>query len=161
MNRNIPCNSVPRTLLWLQLGRALLLLLAATCVFAADVPTSALIQPDALAKTLQAGSVEKPIIIQVGFQKLFQQAHIPGSEYIGPGTDAEGIQKLKKRVSSLPKNRALVLYCGCCPWVNCPNIQPAYEALHALGFTNVKVLYIAQNFGADWVSKGYPTEKGE
>jgi len=30
-----------------------------------------------------------------------------------------------------------------------------------MGFTNVKVLYIAQNFGADWVSKGYPTEKSE
>jgi len=30
-----------------------------------------------------------------------------------------------------------------------------------MGFTNVKVLYIADNFGADWVDKGYPTAKGE
>jgi hypothetical protein len=30
-----------------------------------------------------------------------------------------------------------------------------------MGFTNVKVLYIADNFGADWVNKGYPVAKGE
>jgi hypothetical protein len=29
-----------------------------------------------------------------------------------------------------------------------------------MGFTNVEVLYLADNFGADWVSKGYPVEKG-
>ena len=128
--------------------------------FAADVPSAALIQPDELAKVLQSNSA-KPLILQVGFQKLYQQARIPGAEYVGAATDAEGIQKLEKRVSSLPKNKAIVLYCGCCPWWHCPNVQPAYELLHSMGFTNVKVLYIAQNFGADWVSKGYPTEKGQ
>ena len=30
-----------------------------------------------------------------------------------------------------------------------------------MGFTNVKVLYIADNFGTDWVYKGYPTIKGQ
>jgi len=25
----------------------------------------------------------------------------------------------------------------------------------------VKVLYIADNFGSDWVNKGYPTAKGD
>lgn len=128
---------------------------------AADVPSSAQIQPDALAKLLQSNSTEKPLIIQVGFQKLYQQAHIPGAEYVGAANDGPGIQKLEKRVSSLPENKAIVLYCGCCPWWHCPNVQPAYELLHSMGFTNVKVLYIAQNFGADWVSKGYPTEKSE
>jgi len=33
--------------------------------------------------------------------------------------------------------------------------------LRALGFTNVKSLYIANNFGADWVEKGYPVAKGD
>jgi thiosulfate/3-mercaptopyruvate sulfurtransferase len=33
--------------------------------------------------------------------------------------------------------------------------------LQAMGFTNVKILYISNNFGSDWVDKGYPTEKGE
>jgi rhodanese-related sulfurtransferase len=129
--------------------------------FTAELPSSALIQPDALVTILQTNTGAKPLIIQVGFQKLYQQAHIPGSEYIGAGSDGEGIQKLKKRVTTLPKDTAIVLYCGCCPWGHCPNVQPAYQALHAMGYTNVKVLYIAQNFGADWVSKGYPTEKGE
>jgi thiosulfate/3-mercaptopyruvate sulfurtransferase len=128
---------------------------------AADVPSSAQIQPDALAKILQRNSADKPLIFQVGFQKLYQQAHIPGSEYVGPANDAAGIQKLENRVSSLSKNKAIVLYCGCCPWWHCPNVQPAYDLLHSMGFTNVKVLYIAQNFGADWVDKGYPVVRGE
>ncbi len=128
---------------------------------AADVPASALIQPDALVKILQTNTGTKPLILQVGFQKLYQQAHIPGAEYIGAATEAAGIQNLEKRVGSLPKNKAIVLYCGCCPWWHCPNVRPAFELLHSMGFTNVKVLYIAQNFGADWVSKGYPTEKGQ
>jgi hypothetical protein len=29
-----------------------------------------------------------------------------------------------------------------------------------MGFTNVKVLYLADNFGADWADKGFPVEKG-
>jgi len=132
----------------------------ASIAFAADVPSAALIQPETLAKVLQSNAA-KPLILQVGFQKLYQQAHIPGAEYVGAATDAEGIQKLEKRVTSLPKNKAIVLYCGCCPWWHCPNVQPAYELLHSMGFTNVKVLYIGQNFGADWVSKGYPTERGQ
>lgn len=135
-----------------------LLLLSATALFGANIPESAQIQPDALAKIVQ-GSGEKPLVFHVGFEKLYQQAHIPGSEYVGAGSDASGIQKLEKRVSTLPKKKAIVLYCGCCPWWHCPNVQPAYELLHSMGFTNVKVLYIAQNFGADWVSKGYPTTR--
>jgi thiosulfate/3-mercaptopyruvate sulfurtransferase len=128
---------------------------------AADLPASALIQPDALVKILKTNVATKPLIIQVGFQKLYQQVHIPSSEYIGPGSDSDAIQKLKKRVSSLPKNKAIVLYCGCCPWAHCPNVEAAYKALLGMGFTNVKVLFIAQNLGADWVDKSYPTEKGE
>jgi hypothetical protein len=30
-----------------------------------------------------------------------------------------------------------------------------------MGFTKVKVLYIADNFGTDWVDKGYPSVKGQ
>jgi hypothetical protein len=40
-------------------------------------------------------------------------------------------------------------------------VGPAYQELRAMGFTKVKVLYIANNFGADWVDKGYPVAKGE
>jgi hypothetical protein len=64
-------------------------------------------------------------------------------------------------VQGLARNRFIVIYCGCCPWSDCPNVRPAYEALHSLGFTKLKVLYIPDNLGTDWVSKGYPVEKGE
>jgi hypothetical protein len=30
-----------------------------------------------------------------------------------------------------------------------------------MGFTNVKVLYISDNFGTNWVDKGYPVAKGD
>jgi 3-mercaptopyruvate sulfurtransferase SseA len=42
--------------------------------------------------------------------------------------------------------------------VKCPNVRPAYSALKAAGFKNVRVLDIPENFHADWVAKGYPTE---
>jgi thiosulfate/3-mercaptopyruvate sulfurtransferase len=114
-----------------------------------------------LVKSLQAAEKDRPLIIQVGSHVLYSQAHIPGSEYIGPASNDAGIQKLRKRVESLPRTKLIVLYCGCCPWNHCPNVQPAYEAMEAMGFRNVKVLYIADNFGADWVDKGYPTAKGD
>ena len=40
-------------------------------------------------------------------------------------------------------------------------MNPAYDALQQLGFTNVKVLFLANNFGADWVDKGYSVAKGD
>lgn len=125
------------------------------------IPASRLVNPDELVKILQSAKSEKPLMIQVGSHVLYSQAHIPGSEYIGPASGDNGLQSLRKRVESLPRNKFIVLYCGCCPWSHCPNIQPADDALHALGFTNVKVLYIANNFGADWVEKGYPVAKGD
>ncbi len=78
-----------------------------------------------------------------------------------PAIQASGIQSLENTVSSLPKGRYIVLYCGCCPWNRCPNVGPAYKRLRDLGFSNVKVLYIANNFGDDWVNKGYPSVKGK
>lgn len=124
------------------------------------IPRAQLITPEELAKILRSAK-QKPLILQVGPHTLYTQAHIPGAEYMGAGSTDEGRQKLRERVKSLPKNSAIVIYCGCCPWGHCPNMHPGYQLLHSLGFTNVKALYIADNFGADWVSKGYPVEKGE
>ena len=128
---------------------------------ASSIPESALIQAEALNLLLKSAAKEKPLVLQVGSRIMFSQAHIPGSEYAGPGSQPTGIQSLESEVSSLPKNKYLVLYCGCCPWDRCPNVGPAYRRLHALGFTKVKVLYLANNFGDDWVSKGYPSVKGK
>ena len=120
-----------------------------------------LINPEDLVKILQAPKGDQPLILNVGPSLLHMQAHIPGSEYIGPGSDSQGMGSLRRRVKPLPHNTFIVLYCGCCPWSHCPNVRPAYNELHTLGFTDVKVLYIAENFGSDWVYKGYPTIKGQ
>jgi hypothetical protein len=120
-----------------------------------------LINPEDLVKILQSSTGEKPLVLNVGPHLLYMQAHIPGAEYIGAGSDSQGIESLRRRVKPLPRKTFIVLYCGCCPWSHCPNVQPAYNELHKEGFTNVKVLYIPNNLGADWVYKGYPTIKGQ
>jgi rhodanese-related sulfurtransferase len=125
------------------------------------IPSTRLINPEDLVKTLQSSKAEKPLMIQVGSHVLYSQAHIPGSEYIGPASSDAAVQQLRKRVESVPRNKFILIYCGCCPWGHCPNVKPADDALHAMGFTNIKVLYIANNFGADWVDKGYPVAKGD
>jgi len=127
---------------------------------AASIPTAALIQPADFAAALNAPATSKPLILQVGFRKAYLQAHIPGSEYVGAASEEDGVKVLRERVATLPKDRAIVIYCGCCPWSKCPNIAAAYDTLQQLGFTNVKVIYIADDFGTNWVDQGFPTAKG-
>jgi len=146
----------------LSLGAVAIALASTVLAYQASlIPSSRLMNPDELVKILQSSKSEKPLMIQVGSHVLYTQAHIPGSEYIGPASGESGLQQLRQRVQSLPRSKFIVLYCGCCPWGHCPNVRPAYNELHKAGFTNVKVLYIADNFGADWVYKGYPTIKGQ
>lgn len=123
-----------------------------------SIPTSELLQPQQLNQILQSPGAEKPLLFQVGSRVLFEQAHIPHSEYIGLGMQEAGTQALRNRVAKLPHKTFIVLYCGCCPWNRCPNVGPTYKLLVDMGFTHVKVLYLADNFGADWASKGYPVE---
>jgi len=123
-----------------------------------QIPPKQMMTPEQLNDLLKS---TKPLILQVGPQSMYQQAHIPGAEYIGATSTSEGLQALKSRVSSLPKNTLIVLYCGCCPWERCPNIHPAYKELRNLGYGDARVLYIAHDFGTDWVNRGYPTAKGE
>jgi thiosulfate/3-mercaptopyruvate sulfurtransferase len=125
------------------------------------IPASALIKPEELAKLLKEPARTKPLPVFVGFRPLYVQAHIPGSEYAGPAAREENIQRLKTILKSTPKKKLIVLYCGCCPWSHCPNILPAYQAARAMGFTQLKVLYIPQDFGRDWLAKGYPVQTGE
>jgi len=146
----------------------LLVLAASTLTFTAAwafqaslIDSSHVLSTDELVKILQAAKGDKPLLIHVGSHVLYTQAHIPGSEYIGPATDPSSLQHLRTRVDSLPRNKFIVLYCGCCPWNHCPNMKPADDLLHSMGFTNVKSLHIANNFGTDWVDKGYPVAKGE
>jgi len=134
--------------------------LAQTQSSANEIPTAALINASDVATLIQSKS-EKPVILQIGSHVLFQQAHVPGSEYVGAASTSEGREQLRKRVASLPKDKFIILYCGCCPWEHCPNVKPAYSELHGMGFTNVKVMFIQNDFGKDWVEKGFPISKGD
>ncbi len=125
----------------------------------AVIPAAELLQPNELAQILGA-SGEKPLVLQVGSHILYAEAHIAGSEYVGAGGTDAGLKTLRERVKGLARNQFLVIYCGCCPWDKCPNIRAAYWQLQALGFTHVKALYIADNFGANWVNMNYPVAKG-
>jgi rhodanese-related sulfurtransferase len=127
---------------------------------ALSIPEAHWLKPEALLHLQQIKGEEKPLILQVGSHMLFAQAHIPGSEYIGPGSQPAGIQQLQNRVSALSRKKLIVLYCGCCPLNRCPNLGPAFAKLSEMGFTNVKVLYLTDNFGTDWADKGYPVEHG-
>jgi hypothetical protein len=127
---------------------------------ASSIPAAQLLQPDELNRLLQAHGANKPLVLQVGSHMLFAQAHIAGSEYTGAGSQPEGLNQLQARVAPLPRTSFIVLYCGCCPWSRCPNVGPAFKLLRDQGFANVKVLYIANNLGTDWVDKGYPVERG-
>ena len=127
---------------------------------APQIPAANLLQPSELAQMLKSPTGEKPLVLQVGSLLMYEQAHIPGSEFVGTASREAGLRTLQERVSKLDRTQFVVLYCGCCPWSKCPNIWPAYEQMRSMGFTHLKVLYIANNFGADWVDKGYPVAKG-
>ena len=158
---SLPIKLRPILLVFIFGTVAIALASAALAYQASLIPASRLMNSDELVRILHSARSEKPLMIQVGSHVLYTQAHIPGSEYIGPASSETGLQSLRKRVESLPRNKFIVLYCGCCPWSHCPNLKPADDALHAMGFTNVKILYLANNFGADWVEKGYPVAKGD
>jgi thiosulfate/3-mercaptopyruvate sulfurtransferase len=122
-----------------------------------QIPPKVMMTPEELSQLLKSS---KPLVLQIGPRSLYDQAHIGGAEYVGATSTPEGLDALRARVKSEPKEKLIVLYCGCCPWDRCPNVHSAYKELRNLGYTNVRVLYIANNFGADWVDKGYPTTKG-
>lgn len=111
-----------------------------------------------LARILANPQAARPEILQVGFAVLYKSKHIPGSVYAGPGSTAAGLANLKEAVAALPKDRQIVLYCGCCPWDHCPNIRPAFKLLQSMGFKQIKVLEIPTNFKTDWIDKGFPVE---
>ena len=128
------------------------LLVALAGALAADMP---LIQP----KDLAAHLSDRPAVFHVGFNVLYRNSkHIPGAVYAGPGAKPEGLAALKAAVEKLPRDREIVLYCGCCPWDHCPNIRPSMALLQQLGFTHVKALYLPTNYKTDWLDHGYPVE---
>lgn len=135
--------------------RRLTFLLLAASLFASEPwTTQDLIQPAQASRELK-----NALVIHVGFPVLYRAAHIAGTQFAGPASKPEGIADLKKAVAGQPRDREIILYCGCCPFDKCPNIRPAFAALHAMGFTHVKAMVIDTNLKTDWIDKGYPTDK--
>ena len=138
----------------------LLALLVALCLGQQDDPweKSDLLQPARLVQEIQ--SAKPPVILSVAFPVLYRSRHILHAIAAGPGSKPEGIAALKQAVEKLPKDADIVIYCGCCPMVKCPNIRPAYRSLAEMGFTRVRVLDIPTNMHTDWFAKNYPSEPG-
>ena len=110
-----------------------------------------LLEPADLAATINSTTSVKPLIISIG-----PGASIKSSVAVGPGSEAENLAKLEKLLSKEPKNRAIVIYCGCCPFAKCPNVRPAFTKLNQMGFTNHKLLNLTKNLKTDWIDKDYP-----
>ena len=117
------------------------------------------VEPKDLAAQLQAQG-PKPALFHVGFPVMYRSRHIPASIFAGPGSKQEGLDALKAAASGLPRDREIVVYCGCCPFDRCPNVKPALDLLRQMGFKKVRALNIPTNFAADWVDHGYPAEEG-
>jgi thiosulfate/3-mercaptopyruvate sulfurtransferase len=122
---------------------------------------SQLMTPEDLSTSLSKATVDKPLVLYVGFPVLYQGGHIAGAIFAGPASKPDGLQKLNQEVKGLQRDKQIVLYCGCCPWKDCPNIRPAFQTLKDLGFKNVKVLYLPKNLLNDWIAKGFPTQKAD
>jgi thiosulfate/3-mercaptopyruvate sulfurtransferase len=121
---------------------------------------SDVVQPADLAKELTEKKANGPTVLYVGFRPLFLSAHIPGAVFHGAASSDAGMAELKKWAATLPNSTSLVIYCGCCPFGKCPNVGPAFSALHEMGFRHVRVLALPDNFNDDWIGKGFPVEKG-
>jgi thiosulfate/3-mercaptopyruvate sulfurtransferase len=120
------------------------------------------VQPADLVKQLAAPAhPNEPVVVCVGFRPLYQGAHIPHAVFHGAASTEQGLAELKSWAQSVPKAANVVLYCGCCPLAHCPNLKPAFVAMRDMGFTNLRVLILPNNFNTDWIEKGYPVEKGK
>ncbi|MCE1198894.1 MAG: hypothetical protein LWW85_07985 [Marinilabiliales bacterium] len=110
-----------------------------------------LMEPAELASILNHPKQPQPIVFSIGMQAI-----VKNSIEIGPVVMPENLSTLKSKLEKLPKNSAIVVYCGCCPFSRCPNVRPAMNLLKSMQFTNYKLLNLPQNIKVDWIDKGYP-----
>lgn len=114
-----------------------------------------LMEPQVLVNLINSGKGNSaPVILNIGPVGL-----IKGAIDIGPASESDGIAELKKQLQSIPKDKMVVIYCGCCPLFKCPNVRPAFKLLAAEGYTNIKVLNLKTNLKTDWIDKKFPTDE--
>ncbi|MCC6839045.1 MAG: rhodanese-like domain-containing protein [Flavobacteriales bacterium] len=110
-----------------------------------------LMPPAELARQINEGNGAEFHVFNIG-----PSGAIKGSLEIGEGRDPANIAKLQAALNKLPKDANVVVYCGCCPFKNCPNVRPAMKLLNDMQFTNGKLLDLGENLKVDWIDKGYP-----
>ena len=131
---------------------ALVLSVAAGAQNPVNWTSGQLMEPSHLA-SLMAGNKPLPVIISVG-----PGAIIKNSIDIGSVKDGANLSKFQAQLATLPKDTAIVVYCGCCPYEHCPNVRPAIDVLKNMQFTNYKLLDLPQNIKTDWIEKKYPVK---
>lgn len=112
-----------------------------------------LMPPSTLSNAIKANKNDA-VVLSIGPSAL-----IPGSQDMGMAGEKKGKDKLKSTLTTLNKNQKVVVYCGCCPYSQCPNVRPAMALLKELKFTNYYLLDMPNNFKVDWIDKKYPTMK--
>ena len=119
-----------------------------------QVPGMQYIEPLELATLLESPGTDNLLILNTG-----PVDDIKGAMNIGAVSEPKRLKKLKKLLQKVPKDKEIIIYCGCCPLAGCPNIQPAYDLLSTMNFTNYKVLRLQEDLKVDWIDKGYPMAK--
>ena len=94
-----------------------------------------------------------PLIINIG-----PAGNIKSAKEIGAVNTPEKLETLRAYLQSVKKDKEIVVYCGCCPFKNCPNIRPAIALLAEMGFEKTRLLDIPDNLKVDWIDKGYPMD---
>jgi thiosulfate/3-mercaptopyruvate sulfurtransferase len=112
-----------------------------------------LMEPQTLVSLLGKPKAQQPVIFNIG-----PVADIKGAINIGSTASKANLDKLSKALAAVPKDKMVVIYCGCCPFRNCPNIRPAFALLKERGYQKAKLLNLKQNLKVDWTDYGYPME---
>ncbi len=112
-----------------------------------------LLDPGVLANMMSDPKSEKPVIYNIG-----PLSNIKGAVKIGPTREKANLDKLRKALTQVKSDRMVVIYCGCCPFRNCPNVRPAFSLLKEMKFTKARLLNLPQNLKTDWMDHGYPME---
>lgn len=110
-----------------------------------------LLEPEKLVAILNDSNATQPLIFNMG-----PVNSIKGAIKIGPAKESENLKELKKLLSEEDRKREIVIYCGCCPFKDCPNIRPAFSLLTEMKFINHKLLNLPSNLKVDWINHGYP-----
>lgn len=112
-----------------------------------------LVQPEILAERIRNGDTANLLLLNTG-----PVEDIAGAVTIGAVEDPAHLAQLKTYLQSVPKDKEIIIYCGCCPISLCPNLLPAWEVLQQEHFHNYKVLRLVHDLQEDWIDKGYPTQ---